>query len=1167
MTDHVPSNSSCSSGSRGSNSSAELGQPLTRLSSPLTELSGHVSIAVIGSGYGGAITASRLARAGRQVWVLERGRELHPGEFPDTLPEALTNGQVHIGSTVLGSRTGLFDMRAGDDMNVLVGCGLGGTSLINANVSLAADPDVFKRDCWPKELQETGALDAGYERATAMLRPQQLPAQFVGLPKLRALRSSAEALPSGRFSLPPLNVTFDDGPNAAGIQQKTCNMCGDCMSGCNTGAKNTVLMNYLPDAVANGAKVFTKVGVHHLSHSPDGRWTVHYELLDTGGQLFDARMSTITADIVVLAAGTLGSTEILLRSRAEIELSEMLGKKFSGNGDVLAFSYNGDQVINGMGWGSHQHEDLPPVGPCITGLIDLRNGQLDQGMVIEEGSIPGGLAPYLSVVFSAADQLVGEDTDSGLLDELGEAWRQLHSAIGGARAGAMNNTLTYLVMAHDGADGTLELTDDHVKVVWNNVGDKPIFEAINRNLQAAASRQQGQYIIDPVWSKALGRKLITVHPLGGCPMGDNAESGVVNHLGQVFRGEFGDGIHEGLYVADGSIIPTSLGVNPLLTICALAERNAELLAQNRDWEIDYLKPTPKLPPRPTMTGILFTERMAGRVATGGRIPNDYRAARAAANSDMSFVFTIIVDDLEAFLDNPYREAALIGTVSIPALCDEPIQVSQGTFNLLVPNPDVVGTVDMRYRAKLTCLDGRTYLLKGRKDIRDDRGLDMWDDTTTLYTDILEGDKADNGDNGDKGEGRLVARGVLTIGVEDFTRQLRSIRVTGTHDIDEIVKTKARFATFFASELAHVYGGVASPSRLIATGRPPRKKRALLAPLPRLYPFTTDDGIDLLLTRFQGGGKGPVLVSHGLGVSSQIFTIDTIETNLVEYLCGNGFDVWLLDYRSSVNLKASQTQHTADEVAKYDYPAAVHMIRQQTNARNVQVVAHCFGSTTFMCAMLAGLQDVRAAVCSQIATHVVAPTITQLKSRLRVPEVLERLGLYTMTTRANDRQPWQDTLFDRALDFWPMGDQGCESAVCHRITFLYSLLYKHQQLNTSTHDDGLAEMFGVVNTSALAHLATIVRRGQLVGASGADCYMPNLQRLALPLTIVHGEQNACFLPESTQRTMDVLTAANGPSYYRRHVVPSYGHIDCIFGKNAVRDVYPLILQGLEPTATP
>lgn len=1154
-----------------SNGSDRSGQPLTRLSSPLEEMTEHVSVLIVGSGYGGAIAASRLARAGQSVWLLERGRELHPGEFPDTMPEALGNGQLHLDTTRLGSRTGLFDMRARGDMNVLVGCGLGGTSLINANVSLSPEPRVFARDCWPNALRMANPLKDsmevelhnGYERARAMLRPRRLP-RANRIHKLEALRASAEALPGARFTRPPINVSFAAGPNAAGIQQSACNMCGDCISGCNLGAKNTVLMNYLPDAVAHGAKIFTKVAVHSLSLDDHGRWVVSCDLLETGQEAFDAPRRTITADLVVLAAGTLGSTEILLRSKG-IGLSDALGSKFSGNGDVLAFSYNGDEPVGGMGWGVHQHEKLEPVGPCITGLIDIRSGaDLDEDMVIQEGTIPGALAAHLLSVFAIADALGGKDTDPGYLDEASEFGRAMQSLVNGPYVGALHNTLTYLAMAHDGADGQLVLDDDDdaVSVSWRGVGEKPIFKQINDNLSAAARALDGEFISNPLWWKAMGTRLVTVHPLGGCPMADDASDGVVNDKGQVFCGNAGTEVHRNLYVADGSVIPTSLGVNPLLTISALAERTVKLLADERGWVIDYTRATPKLPPRPARAvGIQFTERMSGWVATGAAIPDDYRAAAEQGEESggaISFVLTIIAEDLAAFLANPGRTAGMIGTVSIPALSAQPMIASNGVFNLLTRDPNSVDALTMSYQANLTAAEGQRYFLKGHKNIRDEPGFDTWSDTTTLFVGIHAG--ADD-------SGQIVARGVLRISQDDFTTQLRTIRVTGTHDVTEVVKAKAEFTKFFAAGLAQVYGGAAVPSQLLDPSAPPRKTRPLRAPAPEFFPFTTTDGVDLLLTRYRGGSKGPVMVTHGLGVSSRIFTIDTIDTNLVEYLCGYGYDVWLLDYRASIALDAARRQYTADQVAEYDYPAAVEVILRETNALNVQVVAHCFGSTTFVCAMLSGLGNVRAAVCSQIATHIVAPPLNKAKAHLYVPSVLERLGINALTARAYRNERWREKLFDRALDFWPLGEEHCHSAVCHRISFLYAPLYEHDQLNALTHDAALAEMFGVAATSVFQHLSTMIRAGTVVGADGSDRYMPNAARLALPMTFIHGAENACFLPAGTERTVEVLSKHNDPKWYRREIIPNYGHIDCIFGKNAARDVFPKILRGLAPTAVP
>ena len=1131
---------------------------MARLSSAIDQIKDHYEVVVVGSGYGGGISASRMARAGRKVCLLERGKEFQPGEYPDTQPEALEQMQADFPDRHVGSHTGLYDFRVNKDINVFLGCGLGGTSLVNANVVLRAEPRVFDDARWPEEVRAdiNTLIEDGYRHATEMLRPTPLPTT-INLPKLTALEKSARAL-GENFYRPPINVTFEEpanGINHVGVEQHACKLCGDCVTGCNHHAKNTTLMNYLPDAKNHGAEIYTQVSVRWVERQ-DNRWVVHYQTVDEGREKFDAPNMFVTADIVVLAAGTLGSTEILLRSKAAgLSASDKLGYGFTGNGDVLAFGYNNDDEINGVGFGQRNADDMQPVGPTITGIIDARlKENLEVGLVIEEGAVPGALGPTLPAGLSVCSAAVGVDTDSGLVDFVNEKRRELSSLVRGPYHGAAHNTQTYLIMAHDDGDGRMYLEDDRLRIDWPGVGSKPIFEQANQRLEDATRATGGTYIKDPIWTKELNNDLITVHPLGGCPMAASAEQGVVNHKGQVFSSAGGNEVHEGLYVSDGAVIPRSLGVNPLLTISALAERCCVLMAQDRGWQFDYeFRPAPPAPP-PAKTGVRFTERMSGYFSTQHK--DDYQTAAQLGKeegSTLEFILTIETDDLEKAISDPQHEYHMAGTVRSAALSTGPLTVTEGTFNLFTVDPEHVDTTNMRYRMKLTDESGKQYYFEGFKVVHDDKAAtDSWADTTTLYTTVFDKDA----------NGAVVGKGILRISPADFMRQLTTVNVMNAGSSRERLEATAKFGRAFAGSLFDIYGGVFRKPNAFDPAAPPRKKRELRTSAPEVHYFKTNDNVQLRLTRYQGGAKGPVILSHGLGVSSLIFSIDTIETNLVEYLFAHGFDVWALDFRASIDLPASLGQFSGDEIATQDYPAAVQKVREVTGAESVQMVAHCFGSTTFFMAMLAGLQGVRSAVSSQIATNIVAPLVTKLKSGLHVPSVLDGLGIDSLNAYVGTDAKWYEKLYDRALSLTPMQlEERCNSATCHRITFMYSNLYEHDQLNTATHD-ALHEMFGIGNVTSFEHLALLVRKGHLVGADGGEIYMPHLDRLAIPICFIHGSENDCFLPESTRLTVELLSEKNGSNFYSRHLIPNYGHIDCIYGKNAATDVYPFILNHLE-----
>jgi len=1133
---------------------------MDRITTPIEDIRPEYDVLVIGSGYGGAIAASRMARAGKRVCVLERGREIVPGEYPDTPLEAAGEMQARAeGGKQIGSRTALFDFRYNKDINVLLGCGLGGTSLINANVSISPDPRVFEDSRWPQGIKNDAdtLLKSGYARAQAMLQPLPFPSRFETPDKLQAMEKAAQSLGKEITRL-PINVAFHEMPeniNHVGVEQPPCNSCGDCVSGCNVGAKGTTLMNYLPDARNHGAELFECAEVQYLEKKDD-YWIVHFKYLESGQEVFAAPHFVVKANIVILGAGTLGSTEILLRSKKSgLRVSDKLGERFTGNGDVLGFGYNADNSINGIGFGTKDPEGRNPVGPCITSMIDFRDTEnYEHGMVVEEGSLPGAIADFLPGALATAAKVFGRDTDTGVVDYIKESRREIESLTAGPYTGAVRNTQTYLVMSHDDSEGKMSLENNTLALHWPNVGEQPVFQRVNDKLAAVTKGIGGTYVPNPVWNDLTDHQLVTVHPLGGCIMAEHANRGVVNHKGQVFCNKDGEDVYENLYVCDGAVIPRSLGVNPLLTICAIAERTCELIAQDNHWTINY--DLPSHPPKnqaQRKIGIRFTETMRGYFSK--EVKDDYQRAEMRAkkdNSPFKFTLTVMSNDLNNFLTHEAHIARMLGTVDAPALSSEPCMVSDGEFQLLTENKNNVATRNMLYRMKINTIEDRQYYFEGYKEIAQDKGLDVWADTTTLYISLHDGKDA---------SAPVVGKGILHIEASDFLRQMTTLQVTGTDNKQQRLEAVAKFGKYFAGELFDVYGGVmARPKPAFFADAPVRKKRTLRYNTPEVHYLQTEDNVRLRLTRYRGGKKGPVLLSHGLGVSSMIFSTDTIETNLVEYLCANGYDCWLLDYRASIELPVSNSQFSGDEIARFDYPAAVKRVRELSDCDTIDVIAHCFGSTTFTMAMLNGLTGVRSAVCSQVMAHVESPLLTQLKTGLHIPGLLENLGLSTLNSDAKQKQNWWEDAFDKALRLYP-GDFRDSNPVSRRISFLYGPLYKLDQLNNTTYG-ALHEMFGVANISSFKHLALMVREGKIVTADGKDSYIPNIKNLAIPITIIHGAENQCYLPKSTELTFDLMRENNKRILYNRHLIPGYGHIDCIFGKNAVRDVYPYILQHLE-----
>jgi cholesterol oxidase len=560
------------------------------LSRPWIERKPHYDFVIVGSGYGGAIAAARLASARLtpppSVCLLERGKEWLVGSFPDALDRALQERRTPL------HPLGLYEFLTFRDISILKGSGLGGTSLVNANVVIEPDAEVFELAEWPSSIRST-TLAPYFARVRQMLAATPHP-RAAALPKVQALDRRAAQMGAAALAV-NIAVNFAiDGENAHGIVQRPCIDCGDCVSGCNVGAKNTLAMNYLPMAVRAGAEIYTQAEVTFVSREPNGRWRVHGRHIRSAAAHDSFE---VTAQHVILAAGSLNTTEILLRSELNgLSVSPRLGSGFGGNGDFFGLAYNGDYPTQVLGFGNrptHPGAQIPP-GPTIVAAVRYEGATpVDRRMLIQDVSLPSAYVEAARVAFAA---LRGEDTDSG--DTAAEARRRsrdLFPLVPHDPQGALNHTMLYLCMGFDDARGAMVLErpwfapEGQLRIHWDDVGRQVVFSRMNEELRRHARAQGASFVQNPLWRIFDTRHLITAHPLGGCPIGEDAQEGAVDEHGRVFAAD--GSLHEGLFVADGSLVPTALGANPLLTIGALAERIVERKIQELEG-LPYPAPAP-----------------------------------------------------------------------------------------------------------------------------------------------------------------------------------------------------------------------------------------------------------------------------------------------------------------------------------------------------------------------------------------------------------------------------------------------------------------------------------------------------------------------------------------------------------------------------------------------
>ncbi|KAB8184604.1 GMC oxidoreductase [Microbispora catharanthi] len=553
----------------------------------------HVDAVVVGSGFGGAVAACRLAEAGLSVVVLERGRAYAPGDFP--------RGPAQLGRAFWDPAEGLygmFDIWSFSDCDSVVASGLGGGSLIYANVMLRKDEDWFVHEqalpgggyeSWPVTRAD---LEPHYDAVERMIGVSPYPLSHPGFDdtlKTLAMRDAAAELGLD-WRLPPLAVSFAPSPGAQpcqgapltgpaygnlhGVPRRTCRLCGECDLGCNDGAKNSLDHTYLSAARHHGADLRTLHEVRRIRPRMGGGYDVQYvEHMPRGDEAREdgdgpprwTGPHTISCDRLVLAAGTYGTSYLLLKNRAAFPgLSGTIGSRFCGNGDMLAFLLRATDR-------SRTRPIRASRGPVITSAIRLDDGADGRGAYIEDGGYP----EFVDYLVEGADMGPGRVARfllrrlRNILTHDTNLSAEFADLIG--RGELSGTSLPLLGMGRDVPDGRLRLRDGRLDVDWTTETSEDYYERLRAIMRRIGDVLGAEYADSPPWWR---RRVMTVHPLGGAPMGRHPGEGVCDAYGEVFG-------FPGLYVADGAALPGPVGANPSLTIAALADRMSTRILESR----------------------------------------------------------------------------------------------------------------------------------------------------------------------------------------------------------------------------------------------------------------------------------------------------------------------------------------------------------------------------------------------------------------------------------------------------------------------------------------------------------------------------------------------------------------------------------------------------------
>ncbi|MEU1490213.1 GMC family oxidoreductase [Streptomyces sp. NPDC005776] len=524
-------------------------------------------VLIVGSGFGGAVSALRLSEKGYRVGVLEAGRRFTPG----TLPKNSWDLKNYLWAPALGL-FGIQRVHLLGSVMVLAGAGVGGGSLNYANTLYVPPAPFFEDGQWAHITDWQDELKPYYDQATRMLGVRLNPTMT---PSDVHLKATAEAMGVGdTFHLAPVGVFFGDGKDAdgaarakpggtvadpyfggAGPARKACTECGECMTGCRHGAKNTLNENYLHLAEKAGAVIHPMTSVVGITDHPEGGYRVSTVPTDRRGK---AKPTPLRARKVVVAAGTYGTQTLLhtMKDRGLLpRISARLGELTRTNSEGLVGAQTSERRYR------KKHGTKPDFtkGVAITSSIHPDGNTHIEPVRYGKGSNAMGGLTILQVPYSTHRVLawlgnITKHPTLALRSLSNRRWSE--RTIIGLVMQSLDNSLTAYRKPRGIGKGLLTARQGHgapnpTQIAEATQSASLLAEEIN----GFPGSNIGELVGTP----------LTAHFLGGCAIGASAEEGVIDPYHRLFG-------HPGISVVDGSAVSANLGVNPSLTITAQAER-------------------------------------------------------------------------------------------------------------------------------------------------------------------------------------------------------------------------------------------------------------------------------------------------------------------------------------------------------------------------------------------------------------------------------------------------------------------------------------------------------------------------------------------------------------------------------------------------------------------